>query len=200
MKPIAAILKKLLPLIILFLITSCNSNKNTKYSKDDEQFELCSKDKYDTLITNYGPDQEHLAAAKNVHSLFENLLIREKHLTEISKPAYASLLEKAKRKEIKTEFFEKFKQEIGFEPILLFRINMHLSCYEEPTLLLKTLDESSWQFKFIEAYWKFEAKGDLSQDQNLLTEAMYVIPDEKFEMIMYRKIFLDLIYTNLSLN
>ena len=164
---------------------------------DDEQFELCSNEKYSTLITNYGPGEEHLAAAKSVHSLFENLLIREKHLTEVSKPAYAALLEKAKRKEIKPKFFEKFKQEIGFEPILLFRINMDLSCYEQPTLLLKTLDKSSWQYKFMEAYWKFEAQGDLSHDQSNLANALQVIPDEKFEMIMYRKLFLDLIYTYL---
>jgi len=197
MKPLATVLKKLLPLIILFLITSCNSTKNTNYSMDDEQFELCSKEKYTTLITNYGPGEEHLSSAKSVHRLLENLLIREKHLTGIGKPAYAALLEKAKRKEIKPEFFEKFKKEIGFEPYLLFSISKHLSCYEQPTLLLKTLDESSWQYKFIEAYWKFEAHGDLSHDQSLLTEALYVIPDEKFEMIMYRKLFLDLIYTYL---
>ena len=195
MKPFETILKKLLPLVILFLITSCNSTKSTNYSIDDEQFELCSNEKYATLITNYGPGEEHLSSAKSVHRLLENLLLREKHLTEVSKPAYAALLEKAKRKEIKPEFFEKFKQEIGFEPYLLFRINMHLSCYEQPTLLLKTLDESSWQYKFMEAYWKFEAQGDLSHDQNFLTDALYVIPDEKFEMIMYRRLFLDLIYT-----
>ena len=63
---------------------------------------------------------------------------------------------------------------------------------------LKILDESSWQFEFGLAYNKFEAYGDLKTDSEYLIDALNKIPEDKFQKIIYRKLFLDLIYTNLN--
>ncbi|AXP81251.1 hypothetical protein CJ739_2170 [Mariniflexile rhizosphaerae] len=137
--------KKLLQIIILTLITSCGSTKNTTDLIADEKFELCSEIKYNRLVTEVGPIEGKLIYKQNIHSLLENSLIQEKYLTEISINGYSELLQKANRKEIKPEFFEKFKT-----------------------------------------------------DSNYLIDALSKIPEDKFQLIMYRKLFLDLIYTQLN--
>ena len=192
------ILKKLLQIIILTLITACGSFKNTTDLIADEKFELCSEIKYNRLVNDIEPNYGKLIYKQNIHSLLENALIQEKYLTKISKNAYAELLKKANRKEIKPEFFEKLKSDLGFDPYLLFPINSHLSCYGYLFEQLKILDKSSWQFEFGLAYNKFEAYGDLKTDSEYLIDALNKIPEDKFQKIMYRKLFLDLIYTNLN--
>ena len=192
------ILKKLLQIIILTLITACGSTKNTTDLIADEKFELCSEIKYNRLVTEIGPIEGKLIYKQNIHSLLENSLIQEKYLTEISKNGYAELLKKAGRKEIKPEFFEKLKSDLGFDPYLLFPINSHLSCYGYLFEQLNILDKSSWLFEFGLAYNKFEAYGDAKTDSEYLIDALNKIPEEKFQLIIYRKLFLDLIYTELN--
>ncbi len=184
--------------MILTLITSCGSTKNTTDLIADEKFELCSEIKYNRLITKVGPIEGKLIYKQNIHGLLENSLIQEKYLTEISKNGYSELLRKANRKEIKPEFFEKFKTDLAFDPYLLFPINSHLSCYGYLFEQLKILDKSSWQYEFVLAYNKFEAYGNLKTDSNYLIVALSKIPEDKFQLIMYRKLFLDLIYTQLN--
>ena len=191
------ILKKLLQIITLTLITSCGSTKNTNDIIADKKFELCSEIKYNRLVTEVGPIEGKLIYKQNIHSLLENYLIQEKYLTEISKSGYAELLKKVNRKETKPEFFENLKLDLGFDPYLLFPINSHLSCYGYLFEQLKILDKSSWQFEFGLAYNKFEAYGDLKTDSEYLIDALNNIPEDKFQKITYRKLFLDLIYTNL---
>jgi len=190
-------MKKLLQILILILFTACGSSKNTS-DFVDEKFELCSEIKYNRLVTEVGPIEGKLIYKQNIHSLFENSLIQEKYLTEISKNGYSELLKKASRKEIKSEFFENFKSDLGFDPYLLFPINSHLSCYGYLFEQIKVIDKSSWQSEFALAYNKFEASGDLNTESEYLIDALNKIPDDKFELIIYRKLFLDLIYTNLN--
>jgi len=191
-------MKKLLQIIILILITACGSNKNTIDKIADEKFQLCSELKYDRLITEIGPIEGKSIYKENIHSLLENSLLQEKYLTEVSKGGYAALLQKANRKEIKPEFFEKFKSDLGFDPFLLFPVNSHLSCYGYLFEQINILNKSSWQYDFGLAYNKFEAYGNLKTDSKFLIDALDKIPEDKFELIMYRKLFLDLIYTQLN--
>ncbi|WP_130963187.1 hypothetical protein [Hyunsoonleella flava] len=187
-------MKRLLQIIILLLITACGS---TKYADDriaDEKFELCSEIKYNRLITEFTPIEGKLIYKQNIHSLLENALIQEKYLTKISKNGYSELLQKAGRKEISPEFFEKFKSDLEFDPYMLFPINSYLSCYGFLFDPLKILDKSNWQYDFVLAYNKFEAYGDLKSDSKYLIDALNKIPEEKFQLIIYRKLFLDLIY------
>ncbi len=192
------ILKKLLQIIILILITACGSTKNTSDLIADEKFELCSEIRYNRLVTEVEPIEGKLIYKQNIHSLLENSLIKEKYLTEISKNGYAELLKKVIRKEIKPDFFEKLKSDLGFDPYLLFPTNSHLSCYGYLFEQLNVLDNSSWQYDFCLAYNKFEAYGNLKTDNEYLIDALNKIPEDKFQLIMYRKLFLDLIYTNLN--
>ncbi len=192
------ILKKLLQIIILTLITSCGSTKNTTDLIADEKFELCSEIKYNRLVTEVGPIEGKLIYKQNIHSLLENSLLQEKYLTEISKSGYSELLKKANRKEIKSEFFEKLKSDLGFDPYLLFPINSHLSCYGYLFEQLHILDKSSWQYQFCLAFNKFEAYGNLERESEYLIEVLNKIPEDKFQLIMYRKLFLDFIYTTLN--
>ncbi len=191
-------MKKPFQIIILTLITACGSTKNTTDLIADEKFKLCSEIKYNQLVTDVSPIGEKLIYKQNIHSLLENLLIQEKYLTEISKNGYAELLKKESRKEIKPEFIEKLKSDLGFDPYLFFPINSHSSCYGYLFEQLKILDKSSWQFEFVLAYNKFEAYGDLKTDSEYLIDVLNKIPENKFQLIMYRKLFLDLIYTNLN--
>lgn len=146
---------------------------------------------------DYGPIEGKMIYKKNIHSLLENLLLRKKYLTEISKQDYVNLLKKVQRNKIKPEFFEEFKNELGFNPTNLFPRNSFLSCYGYLFEQLKILDKSdktTWQYKFCINYNKFEAYGNLNLENNHIIDALNEIPQSKFEKIMYRKIFLDLIF------
>ncbi|MDG4715334.1 hypothetical protein [Winogradskyella marincola] len=191
-------MKKLLQILILTLITACGSTKNTSDLIADEKFELCSEIKYNRLVTEFGPIEGKLIYKQNIHSLFENSLITEKYLTEISKNGYSELLKKVTRKEIKPEFFEKLKSDLGFDPDLLFPVNSDLSCYGYLIEQLNILDKSSWQYEFCLAHNKYEAYGNLKTDSQYLIDVLNKIPDDKFKLIMYRKLFLDIIYRTLN--
>jgi hypothetical protein len=193
------ILKKLLQIIILTLITSCGSTKSTTDLISDEKFALCSEIKYNRLVTEVGPTEGKLIYKQNIHSLLENSLIQEKYLTEISKNGYAELLKKASRKEIKPEFFEKLKSDLGFDPYLLFLNNSHLSCYEYLFEQLNVLTENSWQYKSgLVINNKSKINGNFKTEIEYLIYSVYKIPKSKFELIIYRKLFLDYIYTELK--
>ena len=191
-------MKNLLQIIILTLITACGSTKNTTELIADEKFELCSEMRYNRLVTEFGLIEGKLIYKQNIHSLFENSLITEKYLTEISKNGYSELIKKVTREEIKPEFFEKLKLDLGFDPDLLFPVNSDLSCYGYLIEQLNILDKSSWQYEFCLAYNKYEAYGNLKTDSQYLIDVLNKIPDDKFKLIMYRKLFLDIIYRTLN--
>ncbi|MGO1584906.1 MAG: hypothetical protein ACTHXJ_02890 [Mesonia sp.] len=166
-------MKKPLQIIILLLFASCGLNTSNVNSIADDSFKLCSDIRYNKLIMDYGPIEGKMIYKKNIHSLLENLLLRKKYLTEIS------------------------KQELGFNPTNLFPRNSFLSCYGYLFEQLKILDKSdktTWQYKFCINYNKFEAYGNLNLENNHIIDALNEIPQSKFEKIMYRKIFLDLIF------
>ncbi|OUS03693.1 hypothetical protein A9Q86_00010 [Flavobacteriales bacterium 33_180_T64] len=190
-------MRSLLLIIILILFNACISTKNSTDQIADEKFELCSKINRERLISEYGPKGK-LEYIQNIHSLLENSLIQEEYLNEITKKGYAELLNKAKLNLIKPEFFEKFKSELGFDPNLLFPKGNHSRCYDYLITNLNIIDENSWQYKFRDGYWKSEAYGFLSSDITELIKGLNEIPDEKFQMIMYRKVFLNIIYVHLN--
>jgi hypothetical protein len=191
-------LKKLLQLIILTLITACGSTKNTTDLIADEKFELCSEINNEKLLSFYKLENYKVEYVQNIHSLLENSLIQEKYLKEITKKGYTELLNKAKLNLIKPEFFEKFKNDLGFDPDILFPAEGHSRCYDYLITNLKIIDENSWQYKFRDGYWKSEAYGFLSSDITELIKGLNEIPDEKFQMIMYRKVFLNIIFVHLN--
>jgi hypothetical protein len=194
-------LKKLLPILISLLFASCGSNKTTVNNIADEKFKICSDIKYNRLITELGPTEGKQIYKENIHSLFENLLLQENYLTEISKSGYSSLLRSVERNEVKYELIEKFKTELEFDPYLLFPTNSFLSCYGylfEQLNILNKEDKTNWQYKFGLAYNKFEAFGNLDTNSQYLLDALNKIPDKEFEKIIYRKLFLDLIFMELN--
>ena len=177
---------------------SCGSTKNTTDKIADDKFKLCSELKYKHLVTEVGPIEGKSVYKNNIHDLLENYLLQEKYLTAVSKSGYSALLQKASRNEIKPEFFEKFISDLEFDPFLLFPTHSRLSCYGYLFEQLNMLDKSSWQYNFALAYNKFEAQGNLESESKYLIDALDKIPEDKFQMIMYRKLFLDLIYTQLN--
>ncbi|MCC8358909.1 hypothetical protein [Salinimicrobium sediminilitoris] len=194
-------MKKLLYIISLVLISSCGSKKSTSNSVADEKFKLCSEIKYNRLVTDYGPIEGKPIYKQNIHSLFENLLLREKYLNEVSKTGYRDLLKKVSQNKIEGDILGKFKEDLEFDPYMLFPTNSFLSCYGYLFEQLNILDESDhsiWQYKFALAYNKFEAYGNLKSDSNYLLDALNKIPEKEFEKIMYRKLFLDLIFMELN--
>ena len=167
----------------------------------DEKFELCSEIRYNRLITNYDPIEGKEIYKKNIHSLFENILLQEGLLTEISKAGYKDLLQKVGQNKIKIEILEKFKEDLEFDPYMLFATNSFLSCYGylfEQLNILDETDHSIWQYKFALAFNKFEAYGNLKSDNVFLLDALNEIPENEFKKIMYRKLFLDLIIMELN--
>ncbi|WP_204347087.1 hypothetical protein [Psychroserpens algicola] len=191
-------MKKIFQIIVLTLITACGTTNHSTKSIADEKFELCSKLRNEELITLYKLDEEKLPYIRNIHSLLENYLIQEDYLKEISKKGYTHLLNNVKLNLIKPEFFEKFKNHLGYDPNILFPRGGHSRCYDYLITNLKIIDENSWQYKFRDGYWKSEANGFFISDITELIKGMNEIPDEKFQMIMYRKVFLNLIYAHLN--
>ena len=190
--------EKILLLITTIFITACGSTKKETARIIDEKFKVCSDIKYDRLITTFYPDEEKRIIAENIHSLFENSLLKQGHLTDISKAGYSNLLGKIKRGEVGEESTEKLSQELNFNPVSLFPDSYFTSCYTQLIEELKLVNENSWQYEFRDAYWKFEAEGDLSSDSaNQVEKALQLIPEEKFREMEYRKLFLDLIYMHL---
>ncbi|WP_137091243.1 hypothetical protein [Mangrovivirga cuniculi] len=123
--------------------------------------------------------------------MLENKLIRDGFLEEISKSGYSKLLDK----EIPNEFFEEFQTEIGFNPILLFPINSHINCYGILYERLKLYDKKNWQYDFVLAFNEYEAGGMTDIKSPHLKNSIDKIPENKFQNIIYRKLFLDLIFT-----
>ena len=194
-------MKRLLQISILLLFASCGSLINTTNSIADEKFKLCSDIKYNKLVTEFEPVQGKLMYKKNIHALFENLLLRENYLKEISKSGYVDLLNKVEQKKIKPELLDKFLDELEFDPYSLFPASSYLSCYEYLFEQLKILDKNditSWQYKFVNTYNKFETSGDLGVNNNYIINALNQIPEKEFNKIMYRKLFLDLIFRQLN--
>ncbi len=176
-------------------ISSCGSSKIEKEGIADEKFTLCSDLKYDRLITEFYPNEGNTILKKNIHSLFENFLLKQGYLTEISKAGYEDLLEKVKRGEVSEKSTEQFREELDFDPSLLFPSSTFMSCYTMLIEEFKLVNEKGWHSQFRDAYWKFEANGDLDSDNtNQIEKALQLIPEEKFKEIEYRKLFLDLIY------
>lgn len=195
------ILKKLLLISSLILSASCGSNKEIDNTIADEKFKICTDIKYNRLITDLGPVNGRQIYKENIHSLFENLLLRENYLSEISKNGYINLLKSVERNEIKPELLEKFTSELEFDPYLLFPTNSFLSCYGYLFEQLNIFDKANkeiWQYKFGLAYNKFEAYGSLNMNSEYLIDALNEIPDKEFEKIIYRKLFLDLIFMELN--
>ena len=194
-------MKNVIQIIILVFIISCNSEKNTSGLIADKEFELCCELKYNNAI-NLGPANGKLTDKKNIHSLLEQSLMKEKYLTEISKKGYSLLFDKIKDKEIKPDFFKKFKKDLGFDPYLLFPIMSRLQCYNIITVREKTegikIDKTNWQYQLMEAFWEIEVAGDLNFEDGNMKNALSKIPEDKFQLIMYRKLFLDLIYFHLN--
>mgnify|MGYP006144303147 CR=1 FL=1 len=194
-------MKNVIQIIILVVIVSCNSKKNTDGLITDEEFEYCSELKYNKAI-NLGPANGKLSDKKNIHSLLEKSLIKEKYLPEISKKGYYLLFDKIKNKEIKADFFDEFKKDLGFDPYLQFPLMSRLQCYNIITVREKmegiTIDKTNWQYQLMEAYWQIEAAGDLTFEDDNLKNVLNKIPEDKFQLIMYRKLFLDIIYFNLN--
>ncbi|HES59412.1 MAG TPA: hypothetical protein ENO18_03185, partial [Caldithrix sp.] len=183
-------MKKALLFIITVFITACGSTKKGTDRITDEKFKLCSDLKYDRLITVFYPDEEKRIFTENIHSLFENSLLKQGHLTEISKAGYSDLLEKVKRGEVDEKSTEQFKQELDFDPLLLFADSSFTSCYTMLIEELELVNKQSWFHQFRDAYWKFEADGDLDSDSsNQIKKALQLIPEEKFKEIEYRKLF-----------
>ncbi|SDL84495.1 hypothetical protein SAMN04488034_11713 [Salinimicrobium catena] len=187
--------KTLFIIITTAFVSSCGSSKIEKEGIADEKFTLCSDLKYDRLITEFYPNEGKTILKKNIHSLFENFLLKQGYLTEISKAGYEDLLEKVKRGEVSEKSTEQFRKELDFDPSLLFPSSTFMSCYTMLIEEFKLVNEKGWHSQFRDAYWKFEANGDLdSNNSNQIEKALQLIPEEKFKEIEYRKLFLDLIY------
>ena len=170
---------------------SCASNKKKSQLLFDQKFKECTDEKYDRLANQSLPIDTLLFQKENIHSLLENELIIAGYLDKVSKEGYLRLFEK----NISPEFFKTFESKIGFNPDLLFPINGYINCYGTLYHRLKLFDKDSWQFEFGYAYNQYEAYGNMKIKSDYLKEALKKIPKRKFENIIYRKVFLDLLYT-----
>lgn len=158
----------------------------------EQKFKQCTDEKYNHLANQSLPTDTLLFEKANIHNLLENKLIIDGYLKEISKKGYSELLDK----NIPSEFFENFEKENGFDPILLFPVNSYISCYGILYHRLNLYDKNSWQFKFGYAFNQYEAYGKMNIRSSYLKAALMEIPEKKFQNIIYRRVFLDLLYTH----
>jgi len=183
-------MKQLLQIIILTLITACGSMQIQSDLALDQKFKACTDEKYDQLASQSLPKDTLLYQKAHIHNSFENKLITDGYLEDLSKKGYLKLLDKS----IESKFFNEFENGIGFDPYFLFPQNSFISCYGILYDKLNLFDEKSWQSKFVHAYNQFEAHGNMNVKSPYLKAALEEIPEIKFQNIIYRKLFLDLIY------
>jgi len=180
-------------IIILFLLTtlSCNSQKKTTEILITQKLEKCYESPYNEK------DLKEFYI-KNIYQMFENFLREEKYLTEISKKGYLELFSKVEKNELGNDFLVKFYKKLNFDPFQYFRTNTFLHCYGYLYEQLKIIDKKSWIYELVKEFNNFEAYGNMNLENIYLKKTIEKIPVKEFNEIVYRKIFLDLIFTKLD--
>ncbi|GAB5557977.1 MAG: hypothetical protein SchgKO_21900 [Schleiferiaceae bacterium] len=199
--------KKTLSFALLFssqiLLVSCSGVGGDGLSQEDRVFEKCQNEQYNPVELYEDivgiVDQGTLEKVKStdVHKKFEDFLIQEKYLSAPTKKGYAELLQSIGEYPLKPEVLNKFHEDLGFIPILWFPPNSYLACYEELLSQKPNFDLDHWAYQFAQAFNAFEAYGKKEIDSGYLIAALDKIPEDKFDKIMYREIFLNLVYNDI---
>ncbi|PNQ72505.1 hypothetical protein C1T31_12015 [Hanstruepera neustonica] len=176
------------------LIISCDSKKSTP-DLADKEFEVCIELEYSNRI-EIGPAGGNLTVKKNIHKLLEQALVKKGYLTDTTKNGYLNLFNQIKQSDIDSDFFDQFKIQLGFDPFPLFPFigQAQLKCYDQVVLRKEMVYKTSWQYNVMESLWEIEKSGDLNFNDDNLANALMSIPEDKFELLIYRKLFLDVIY------
>jgi len=188
-------------LIITLIFASCASKKTSNDVIWDEKFELCSEIELSKRIKFDLVKGANETSAKNIYPLFENFLLEQEILKDISIEGYKDLMYKTFFDKIDTEVFRKFSMEIEFEPFFLFTTpNLYCYAYPYPNRedQLRKL-KKGWQYEFCLSVNKLEAEGGYSQKNiNLIYNSLDKIPEEKFSKEVYRRFYLNIVYRTLN--
>ena len=191
-------LNNIISIFVICSLFSCTASKSVENVDLDEKFDLCSKVKYEKLINKVAINDSQQAYAENIHGHLENFLLIKGYLSNVSASGYEKLLIAVSDSPERFSDFEEFKSELGFDPLFLFASNYQASCYDYVIDQLKLVKSDSWQHQFREYFWKAEATGFFEDTEHNIIKALRIIPKEKFNSIVYRKLFLDLIYWKLN--
>ena len=184
--------------ILLVLFCSCASKDLSQDNIWDEKFELCSDMQLLTNIEFNIGDGAKEKYARNIYPLLENFLLQEEILRDISKEGYKELVYKTLFNQIEPTIFEKFINEIGFDPSLALANPTSVYCYGYPYPYredqLRKL-KKGWQYEFLLVINKIYAQGGYSKGNiDVFYSAIDKIPEEKFSKEIYRRYFLDMVY------
>lgn len=160
----------------------------------DYEFKKCYDSKLKERVTFMGPVKIDKKIQLNIHQIFETYLIENQMLSNNTKNGYKDLIIDIKNNVIEKSQFEKFKTKIGFDPILHFNPYLSTQCFGELFEIKKKLNNTDWQYDFLITFNKFEEYGEIEY----LSEMLEKIPDDKFIKIEYRKLFIDLIFSELE--
>ncbi len=127
---------------------------------------------------------------ENIHQLFEKHLIENKLLTGRKKADYNQLIININDKNITdlktTEFKNSLEIKWADEGM---RLSIR-SCFDRFYRVEKLFSENDWKYKYVVKFNEFERTGDWKD----LSIALDEIPENKFGKLVYRKLFLTILF------
>ncbi|WP_111709757.1 hypothetical protein [Lutibacter citreus] len=186
-------------IISTILITSCSTTRNIESEVWDEKFQLCKDLELSESINNsfYPIPESKIDSVKNIYSLFENFLLDEKILNEITKKGYKDLLQKSFDKKITSKKIFEFSEFMRFDTSMIFMTFSNKGCFANTEYRYNQLskEKKGWQYEFCVILDKYEADGGFNKKGlEILNKSIDKIPNRKFNKEVYRRYFLDLVY------
>lgn len=191
-------MRKIPYVVIAFILLSCKSNDNLVI---DQKFERCINYRHSLQMDMYMTDTISVNAnteiKSNIFNYWENILLIDGHLEEVSKKAYSKLFVKILEPGVLDSSLLKFKSEIEFDPSYLMEgysvYIQNIGCIDYLYRHLGLIDENDWRIKLFKIHDKIESVGNTDSNQFII-EMIDAVPQKSFENIIYRRQFLYYIY------
>ncbi|THD67412.1 hypothetical protein E7Z59_07050 [Robertkochia marina] len=188
--------------IITFAFLSCKSAQKVEDIYIDEYITLCFENELFKRVNLFNEEvpKHFVDSLINMHTHFETFLINEKVLNDDSKNSYKKLFEdlenqKINMEEIKTNFIEKLK----FYPDPIFEgggTQIPKVCIANAYLKYDLYKKGSWRYNLILAM-DGDSPGIKSKYIETQHKIINTIPDNKFNIMVYKAYLLNYLYLGL---
>jgi hypothetical protein len=187
----------------LLVFISCQSQNDLVI---DQKLERCMAYRHSQLVDSFMKDtlhyNENLELKSNIYQYWENFLLANGDLKGIDKKSYSELFIEILEPNVLDSTLADFHNRLNFNPdYLLDESQTYLitfGCFDYLNKQLKIIDEQNWRMKMIGKFSELERVGypfyDNPDSNYLILEMLELVPNKKFENILYRRQFLYFTY------